>query len=534
MGRVFLGRSAGGRLLAVKVIRDDLVADPEFRARFGREVDAAKRVGGLFTALVVNADVDGPMPWLATAYVAGPSLADAVSEHGPLPPESVLSLAAGLAEGLGAIHAVGLVHRDLKPSNILLADDGPCVIDFGISRAMEATVLTRTGLVMGSPGFMSPEQAMGDEIGQASDVFSLGAVLVFAATGMVPFGTGPNHALIYRVVHDSPKLDNVPHQIRPIVERCLAKDPSQRPTPAELLAEVGDVDLAADWLPTRLLKGPAEDTQSHPTITDGSSRYIPTERAEIGSRTATMMTARVVHIQAGDSLCHQGCYNSAETEYRAALAQDSRLAHAHAALGIVLSEMDRDVEAESSAREAVRLNPMLAIAHASLGGALTGLKRYSEAEVPCRTAIRLNSSCVWGHNYLGVLLHRTERYPEAEVAYREAIRIDPAFAPAYSNLGNLLVKNKQYPEAAEAFREAIRLNPTNARRHINLGNALTWVDRFSEAETAYREAIRLDPENADAHFSLGVALKNMNRNSEAEAAYLKGAFEVNRDGVTAR
>ena len=255
MGQVFLGRSTGGRLVAVKVIRDDWAADPEFRVRFRREVAAARRVGGLFTALVVEADVEAPKPWLATAYVAGPSLADAVSRYGPLPPESVLSLAAGLAEGLGAIHAVGLVHRDLKPSNILLADDGPRVIDFGISRAAEASVLTGTGLVVGSPGFMSPEQAEGGEVGAASDMFSLGAVLVFAATGVGPFGTGSTAALLYRVVHSSPKLEDVPPQVRPIAERCLAKDPGQRPTPAELLAEFGDIDLPAIWLPTRILEG---------------------------------------------------------------------------------------------------------------------------------------------------------------------------------------------------------------------------------------------------------------------------------------
>ena len=279
MGRVFLGRSAGGRLVAVKVIRDDLAADPEFRVRFGREVAAAKRVGGLFTALVVDADVDGPVPWLAAAYVAGPSLADAISEHGPLPPESVLSLAAGLAEGLGAIHAAGLVHRDLKPSNVLLADDGPRVIDFGISRAAEASALTRTGLVVGSPGFMSPEQAEGGEVGPASDVFSLGAVLVFAATGMPPFGTGSTAALVYRVVHSPPRLDDVPAQVRSIAERCLAKDPGQRPTPAELLAEVGDVDLTDNWLPTTVLDGFAQHAPTDPRRTSSSLRYVPTERA---------------------------------------------------------------------------------------------------------------------------------------------------------------------------------------------------------------------------------------------------------------
>src|SRR5580692_4499676 len=204
MGQVFLGLSAGGRPVAVKVIRAELAMDPEFRARFRREVDVARRVSGLFTAPVIDADLDGPVPWLATAYVKGPSLADAVSSHGPLPAGSVLALAAGLAEALNAIHAAGVVHRDLKPANVLLAEDGPRVIDFGISRAVEASALTHTGLVVGSPGFMSPEQAEGREVGPPSDIFSLGAVLAFAATGQGPFGTGSTPALVYRVVHSLP------------------------------------------------------------------------------------------------------------------------------------------------------------------------------------------------------------------------------------------------------------------------------------------------------------------------------------------
>lgn len=165
MGTVFLGRSVAGRLVAVKVIRDELAEDPDFRVRFRREVAAARKVSGLFTAPVVDADLDAPVPFLVTAYIAGLSLADAVSRHGPLPDASVLSLAAGLAEGLGAIHSAGVVHRDLKPSNVLLAEDGPRVIDFGISRAAEASTVTRTGLVFGSPGFMSPEQAEGGQVG---------------------------------------------------------------------------------------------------------------------------------------------------------------------------------------------------------------------------------------------------------------------------------------------------------------------------------------------------------------------------------
>ena len=245
--------------MAVKVIRADLAQDPEFRARFRREIAVARKVSGMFTAPVIDADLDGPVPWLATAYVPGPSLADAVSEHGPLPLSSVLALAKGLAEGLNAIHAAGVVHRDLKPANVLLAEDGPRVIDFGISRAVEASALTHTGFVVGSPGFMSPEQAEGREVGPPSDIFSLGAVLAFAATGQGPFGTGSTPALVYRVVHSLPNLDYLPAEIRPLIERCLAKDPAQRPTAAQLLA--GAAYPATGWLPepvTRAFKvGPA-------------------------------------------------------------------------------------------------------------------------------------------------------------------------------------------------------------------------------------------------------------------------------------
>lgn len=230
MGLVYLGMSAGGRPIAVKIIRDELADDPEFRTRFRREVAAARKVSGLFTAMVVDADLDGPVPWLATAYVAGPSLTEAVRSHGPFPVRTLLALAAGLAESLTAIHAAGVVHRDLKPSNVLLAEDGPRVIDFGISEAAEASALTGANVVIGSPGFMSPEQVLGQDIGPPSDMFSLGAVLTFAGTAQGPFGAGSDAALVYRLVNSPARLGLLPEEIRPLVGSCLAKHPSDRPT----------------------------------------------------------------------------------------------------------------------------------------------------------------------------------------------------------------------------------------------------------------------------------------------------------------
>ena len=238
MGQVYLARSPGGRSVAVKVIREPLAADPGFRIRFAREIAAARRVSGIFTAPVVDADPDADRPWLVTAYVDGPSLADAVEQSGPLPADMLVLLAAGLAEGLAAIHAAGVVHRDLKPSNVMLAADGPRIIDFGIARASDATALTHSGTLVGSPGFMSPEQAEGRPVGPASDIFSLGAVLTFAATGAGPFGSGQPSTLLYRVVHTRPATAGIPAPMRALIERCLAKDPAARPTAESVLASV--------------------------------------------------------------------------------------------------------------------------------------------------------------------------------------------------------------------------------------------------------------------------------------------------------
>ncbi|MFD9902931.1 serine/threonine-protein kinase [Streptomyces sp. NPDC059063] len=235
MGRVYLARSPGERLFAVKVVRPDLAQDGDFRRRFTREVAAARRVSGAFTAGVVDADPQGSPPWLATVYVPGVSLDEAVAGCGPWPARPVFALGAGLAEALEAIHSAGIVHRDLKPSNVLLAADGPRVIDFGISAASEASALTRTGMVIGTPGFMSPEQLTGRPVGPASDVFALGAVLAYTATGTGPFGSGAPLALHYRAVHEQPDLAPLPPELRAVVAACLAKQPDRRPAVAALL-----------------------------------------------------------------------------------------------------------------------------------------------------------------------------------------------------------------------------------------------------------------------------------------------------------
>ncbi|MCX4818608.1 PQQ-binding-like beta-propeller repeat protein [Streptomyces sp. NBC_01142] len=253
MGRVYLARSPGGRTVAVKVVRPDLAADEGFRQRFRHEVDIARAVSGRYTAPVVDSAPDAAIPWLATAYVLGPDLTDVVASHGALPERTVRALGAGLAAALQEIHAAGLIHRDLKPSNVLLAADGPRVIDFGIARAVDGNRMTQTGVVVGSPGYMPPEQALGRDVGTAGDVFSLGAVLAFAATGRNVFGEAAPAAMLYQVVHEEPDLNGTPRGLTGLIRACLAKDPAARPTPAEVLqalAPAGTGQLLSDWLPS--------------------------------------------------------------------------------------------------------------------------------------------------------------------------------------------------------------------------------------------------------------------------------------------
>ncbi|MET9011231.1 serine/threonine-protein kinase [Streptomyces olivaceoviridis] len=235
MGRVYLSHTQGGRPVALKVVRPELADDPDFRRRFGREIKAARRVKGAYTAELIDADADGVPPWLATVYVPGPSLTEAVVRRGPLPVAAVLWLMAGVAEALEAVHAEGIVHRDLKPSNVLLAADGPRVIDFGIALAADGTAYTATGGTIGTPSFMAPEQASGGEVTAATDVFALGQTAAFAALGRPLYGDGPAVNVLYRIVHEEPDLDLLPEPLRPLFARCLAADPAERATLAEVV-----------------------------------------------------------------------------------------------------------------------------------------------------------------------------------------------------------------------------------------------------------------------------------------------------------
>lgn len=249
MGVVYLGEARDGSRAAIKVLRPELADDHEFRLRFRREVAVLAQVHGLCTVRVVEADTESARPFLATEYVDGPSLDEYVARSGPLGPGLLRGLAAGLAEALTTIHAAGVIHRDLKPGNVLLTQAGPKVIDFGIAQAMDATAVTRTGMTVGSPGFMAPEQITG-RAGQPADVFAWGLTVAFAASGQPPFGTGPADAIMYRIVHDSPDIAAVPAELQPLVQAALAKNPDERPAPGDLLrqltGETGEATAGAE------------------------------------------------------------------------------------------------------------------------------------------------------------------------------------------------------------------------------------------------------------------------------------------------
>ncbi|MCX5410421.1 serine/threonine-protein kinase [Streptomyces sp. NBC_00059] len=297
MGRVYLGRSPTGRMVALKLVHAGLVGTPGFRERFAREVRMSRTVTGAGTVPVVAADPEAAVPWLASAYVPGPSLAEAVHQHGPFATPALWRMLSGLGEALEAVHTSGLVHRDLKPSNVLLSLDRPLLIDFGIARAADEAGLTGTGLVVGSPGYMSPEQAEGREVSPSGDVFSLGAVLAFAATGRSPFGGGSSPELLYRIVHHAPDLSGVDEALADVVRECLAKAPGQRPSPSALRerADAAIQDAGTDWLPAPVASAIARRAEQLLNMEGERTEATGTDdRPPSGARPTAVVT-EVVH-----------------------------------------------------------------------------------------------------------------------------------------------------------------------------------------------------------------------------------------------
>ncbi|MCX5605232.1 serine/threonine-protein kinase [Streptomyces phaeochromogenes] len=283
MGVVHLARSTSGLRLAVKVVHAEFAKDPEFRGRFRQEVAAARRVSGAFTAPVVDADPEAERPWMATLFIPGLTLAEHVKRNGSLSSAQLRQVMAGLAEGLRDIHRAGVVHRDLKPSNVLLADDGPKVIDFGISRPSDSELRTETGKLIGTPPFMAPEQFRRPrEVGPAADIFALGSVLVHAATGRGPFDSDSPYIVAYQVVHDEPDLTGVPDDLAQLVGRCLAKEPDERPTPDELMTELRLVSSLYDtqaFIPAQRTSEPGAETDPN---AEAGSGHVPAPAPEPG------------------------------------------------------------------------------------------------------------------------------------------------------------------------------------------------------------------------------------------------------------
>ncbi|MEV2252275.1 PQQ-binding-like beta-propeller repeat protein [Streptomyces sp. NPDC050147] len=297
MGTVYLARTASGRPVAIKLIHQQFAGDEEFRIRFRQEVAAARRVSGAFTAAVVDADPDAEYPWMATTYIEGRTLAQEIAKKGPLTGAELRTLAIGLTEALRDIHRVGVVHRDLKPSNVVLSPEGPRVIDFGISRAADQQTLTMTGRVIGTPPFMSPEQLQAPRgVGPRSDVFSLGTLLVYAATGQGPFDADSPYMTAYQVVHEAPELDSVPAALRSVVEPCLDKDPEARPSADQLLVRLRDLPVEmGDAAGVRASRTRDIDTQHHhrSSLGEGDGTEVAPNSPRPRRRLRTVIAAAV-------------------------------------------------------------------------------------------------------------------------------------------------------------------------------------------------------------------------------------------------
>ena len=283
MGVVYLGVAWDGSQVAVKVLRPELANDEEFRRRFGREVASLVRVKGAYTVRVIEADSQSSTPFVVTEYAQGPSLSEHIDKNGSVSPDMLYGLATRLAEALTMIHEAGIMHRDLKPSNIILTDAGPKVIDFGIARRQDTTAMTQTGMMVGSMGFMAPEQISGHP-GPAADIFAWGVTVAYAAAGRSPFGAGNTHSVLYRIMYGEADIAAVPDGLRPLVEAALAKDPQGRPTAQQLLNQLTSASRRAGRVsdaPTQVISSQIWPTglYSRPPASgsDEASRALPGE-----------------------------------------------------------------------------------------------------------------------------------------------------------------------------------------------------------------------------------------------------------------
>jgi serine/threonine protein kinase len=519
MGRVYLGESDAGTAVAVKVIHPEYARDGEFLARFQSEVKAAKKVSGAYTAPVVDAGPDDDPPWLATAFVAGPSLAEAVAEKGPLPIDAIWRLTGGLIEALRAVHACGLVHRDLKPANVLLAATGPKVIDFGISQGLAGSGLTSPGLTSpggsgpGTPGFMAPEQLIGRGAGPESDVYALGKVIAYAATGSSRVVDSIGFPLRERDGAGRPGLADIPPEVRGLVAGCLAQHPAYRPSLDRLMAEVragrarypqaSPLNFWREPLAT-LVRSKEEDLRRRLTSgpPEGPARadvppavYTPTARAPVledihfrptqtrwvprpsgrppaaGARPATNPPSRAARGPDGVLFAAYRPYAPrAGVINRGAAGRHGAVAHAME--GERHWTKWRYEEAEDAYRASIKLDPTDPVVHVDLGRTLYAMQRLMDAEasflkaldlVPGLIAARRNL-CITLENMTGRFKDASRAREDLEDACREVTGLAPADPAGYANVGDAHCCLAEYPEAVEAYRMALSLDhPDNDR-----------------------------------------------------------------------
>ena len=471
MGRVYLAYTPAGRPVALKVVRSELSHDQDFRDRFQREIQAAQRVRGLYTAELIDADPAATPPWLVTAYVSGPSLEDVIDSNGPMPEAMVFRLIAGVAEALQAIHAAGVIHRDLKPSNVLLAADGPRVIDFGIARALAATPLTRSDIIMGSPDFLSPEQILDRPITPAIDVFALGSLAAFAATGRLPFGQGHITDVAHRVVHDPPDLAGCPVALLTLIEACLEKNAQARPAPGRVLefclaraAELTDPrhPPSQPWPAWGLTGGAPED--------GARSAGLPGSAGSADSATAALPD----HARpAGGGPAAGGAVRAGRRRLSLAAAS---LAVAILATAVLVIAMTSDLAAESAAggasapRQPVTSSGPGAIRTAHRAGRPAVRKRPNRAPIPAPPVALLSQ----GHP---VSASSVQGYPWA-AAYAVDGNLGTRWSSAWSDpqwlevdLGAVRTVTKVVLDWERAYAIAFQIQVSD--------NGTTWTDIYS-------------------------------------------------------